>query len=170
MAARNEFELGGYDALCQLTFAGFDSLQALAPTACRPFDATRNGLTLGEGAAVLNLETLASAQNRGAQIIGEIIGYGATTDVHHLTQPHPEGDAALTAMRRHACAGNGVTANQVDYVNAHGTRLRRRTMPPKPLPSIVGRANMPKIFRSVPPRRASDICSARRARSKRQFA
>ncbi len=111
---------GGYDALCQLTFAGFDSLQALAPTACRPFDATRNGLTLGEGAAVFTLETLAGAQKRAAPILGEIIGYGATTDVHHLTQPHPEGDAALAAMNA-ACAAAGITAAQVDYVNAHGT-------------------------------------------------
>jgi len=111
---------GGYDALCHLTFAGFDSLQALAPTPCRPFDAERNGLTLGEGAAVLTLETLASAQQRGAEIVGEILGYGASTDVHHLTQPHPEGDAALAAMNA-ACTVAGVTPEQVDYINAHGT-------------------------------------------------
>jgi 3-oxoacyl-[acyl-carrier-protein] synthase II len=111
---------GGYDALCQLTFAGFDSLQALAPTPCRPFDAARNGLTLGEGAAVLTLETLAGATGRGAEILGEIAGYGAATDVHHLTQPHPEGNAALAAMTA-ACASAGVTPEQIDYVNAHGT-------------------------------------------------
>lgn len=111
---------GGYDALCQLTFAGFDSLQALAPTPCRPFDAERNGLSLGEGAAVLALETLAAATRRGAEILGEIIGYGATNDVHHLTQPHPEGKAALAAMRA-ACAAAGLAPEQVDYVNAHGT-------------------------------------------------
>lgn len=111
---------GGYDALCQLTFAGFDSLQALAPAPCRPFDAERNGLSLGEGAAVLTLETLDGANKRGAEILGEIIGYGATTDVHHLTQPHPEGNAALAAMRA-ACATAGVTPEQIDYVNAHGT-------------------------------------------------
>lgn len=111
---------GGYDALCQMTFAGFDSLQALSPTPCRPFDAARTGLTLGEGAAVLTLETLAGAQRRDAKIIGEIIGYGASTDVHHLTQPHPAGDAALAAMNA-ACASAGITADQVDYINAHGT-------------------------------------------------
>jgi len=111
---------GGYDALCQLTFAGFDSLQALSPAPCRPFDAHRNGLTLGEGAAVLTLETLASAQKRGAEILGEIIGYGATSDTHHLTQPHPEGKAALAAMQA-ACACAGVSPEQVDYINAHGT-------------------------------------------------
>lgn len=111
---------GGYDALCQLTFAGFDSLQALSPTACRPFDAHRDGLSLGEGAAVLTLESLEHAQRRGAEILGEIIGYGAATDTHHLTQPHPQGDAALAAMNE-ACAVAGVTPEQIDYVNAHGT-------------------------------------------------
>jgi 3-oxoacyl-[acyl-carrier-protein] synthase II len=75
---------------------------------------------LGEGAAVLALENLNSAQRRGAEILGEIIGYGATTDTHHLTQPQPEGNAALAAMRA-ACASAGVTPEQIDYVNAHGT-------------------------------------------------
>ncbi len=111
---------GGYDALSQLVFAGFDALQALSPTACRPFAAERDGLALGEGAAVMALETLESAQRRGAEILGEIIGYGASIDTHHLTQPHPEGDAALLSMTR-ACQSAGISAADVDYVNAHGT-------------------------------------------------
>lgn len=111
---------GGYDALSHLTFAGFDTLQVLSPTPCRPFDAGRDGLTLGEGAAVLALENFGAAQQRGAEILGEIIGYGATTDTHHLTQPQPEGKAALAAMQA-ACASAGVTPEQIDYVNAHGT-------------------------------------------------
>jgi 3-oxoacyl-[acyl-carrier-protein] synthase II len=111
---------GGYDALCHLTFAGFDSLQALSPTPCRPFDAQRDGLTLGEGAAILTLETLEHARKRNAEILGEIIGYGATTDTHHLTQPHPEGNAAFAAMAA-ACACAKVSPEQIDYVNAHGT-------------------------------------------------
>ena len=111
---------GGYDALCHLTFAGFDTLQVLAPTPCRPFDAGRDGLTLGEGAAVLALENAAAAQRRGAEILGEIIGYGATTDTHHLTQPQPEGNAARAAMEG-ACASAGLKPDQIDYVNAHGT-------------------------------------------------
>ncbi len=111
---------GGYDALCQLTFAGFDSLQALSLSSCRPFDAHRDGLSLGEGAAVFTLETLEGAKKRGAEIFGEIIGYGATTDTHHLTQPHPEGAAALGAMNA-ACADAKLLPEQIDYVNAHGT-------------------------------------------------
>ena len=111
---------GGYDALCQLVFAGFDSLQALSPTQCRPFDAHRDGLALGEGAAVMTLETLASAERRGADILGEIIGYGAATDTHHLTQPHPEGSAAVASMTA-ACACAEIGPPQIDYINAHGT-------------------------------------------------
>ena len=112
--------VGGYDALSQLVFAGFDSLQALSGTTCRPFDATRNGLALGEGAAVLCLESRDEAVARGALVLGEIIGYGAATDCHHLTQPHPEGNAAIMSMNR-ACAVARVRPDQIDYVNAHGT-------------------------------------------------
>ncbi len=90
---------GGYDALSLLVFAGFDALQALTPTVCRPFDARRDGLALGEGAALVALETLEHAQRRKAPILGELIGYGTTIDRHHLTQPQPEGNAALTAMK-----------------------------------------------------------------------
>lgn len=111
---------GGYDALSQLVFAGFDSLQALSATQCRPFDAQRDGLALGEGAAMLTLETLDDAQRRGANILGEICGYGATTDSHHLTQPHPEGNAALASMTA-ACEAARVRPEQIGYINAHGT-------------------------------------------------
>jgi 3-oxoacyl-[acyl-carrier-protein] synthase II len=111
---------GGYDALSQLVFAGFDSLQALSPTECRPFDAQRDGLALGEGAAVLALESFEHARRRGVEILGEIVGYGAATDGHHLTQPHPRGDAAFASMSE-ACVSAGVTPDQIGYVNAHGT-------------------------------------------------
>lgn len=110
----------GYDAISQLIFAGFDSLQALSPTQCRPFDAHRDGLALGEGAAALTLETLDSAQARNATILAEIVGYGAATDLHHLTQPHPQGDAALATMTE-ACRTAGLEPRDIDYVNAHGT-------------------------------------------------
>lgn len=111
---------GGYDTLSQLVFSGFDSLQALSPTQCRPFDAHRDGLALGEGAAVLTLESLDHATRRGARILGEIAGYGAATDTHHLTQPHPQGDAALASMTA-AAESAGVSPADVHYINAHGT-------------------------------------------------
>ena len=111
---------GGYDALSHLVFSGFDSLQALSPTQCRPFDAHRDGLALGEGAAVLTLETLPHASRRGAEILGEIVGYGAATDAHHLTQPHPNGDAAFASMTA-ASASARIEPRQIGYINAHGT-------------------------------------------------
>ncbi len=111
---------GGYDALCEMVFSGFDSLQALSPTICRPFDARRDGLALGEGAAVMNLETLDSATRRGAEILGEVIGYGTAIDQHHLTQPQPQGNTTLIVMKQ-ACANARVTPEEIDYINAHGT-------------------------------------------------
>jgi 3-oxoacyl-[acyl-carrier-protein] synthase II len=111
---------GGYDAISQLVFAGFDSLQALSTTQCRPFDAQRDGLALGEGAAMLAIESLASAQKRGAEILGEIVGYGAANDSHHLTQPHPEGAAAVATMTAAARTAQ-VQPEQIGYINAHGT-------------------------------------------------
>jgi 3-oxoacyl-[acyl-carrier-protein] synthase II len=106
--------------LSLLVFAGFDSLQALTPGVSRPFDARRDGLALGEGAAIVALESFESARARGAEILAEITGYGATTDLHHLTQPHPDGDAAVASMSR-ACAMAGVRPDAIDYLNAHGT-------------------------------------------------
>lgn len=111
---------GGYDALCQLVFAGFDSLQALSTTQPRPFDAERDGLALGEGAAVCVIETYEAALARGVTPLAEITGYGVATDRHHLTQPHPEGAAALRSMQR-ACAMAGVGPAEIDYLNSHGT-------------------------------------------------
>ncbi|HXD01266.1 MAG TPA: beta-ketoacyl-[acyl-carrier-protein] synthase family protein, partial [Verrucomicrobiae bacterium] len=111
---------GGYDTVSELVFSGFDSLQVLSPTVCRPFDARRDGLALGEGAAILALETLESARRRDAAILGEIIGYGTSIDNHHLTQPHPQGQTSLAVMKQ-ACAVAGITPENIDYVNAHGT-------------------------------------------------
>jgi 3-oxoacyl-[acyl-carrier-protein] synthase II len=111
---------GGYDSLCEMVFSGFDSLQALSPTICRPFDARRDGLALGEGAAILTLETLESAKQRGATILGELIGYASSIDQHHLTQPHPQGNTTQFVMKS-ACANARVTPEDIGYINAHGT-------------------------------------------------
>lgn len=111
---------GGYDALAEMVFAGFDSLQALSTTTPKPFDANRDGLALGEGAAIVTLERYEDALARGADILAEVIGYGAATDLHHLTQPHPQGDAALLSMTR-ACEEAGVLPSEIRYINSHGT-------------------------------------------------
>lgn len=112
---------GGYDALCQLVFCGFDALQALAPSGIpRPFDANRDGLALGEGAAFVVVESAAAAKARGARVVAEILGYGAATDMYHLTQPNPQGDTALATMQA-ACTMAGISPSQIDYLNSHGT-------------------------------------------------
>jgi len=111
---------GGYDAISELVFVGFDSLQASTPEKVRPFDKNRTGLVLGEGAAMFALEELNSAQRRGAPILGEITGYGIATDNYHLTQPHPSGIGPRLAMER-ALADARRPATDIDYINAHGT-------------------------------------------------
>ena len=111
---------GGYDALSEMVFVGFDSLQASTAEKIRPFDRNRSGLVLGEGAAVLALEDWESAQQRGAAILAEVTGYGISTDNHHLTQPHPSGIGPRQAMER-ALADARRTPGEVDYINAHGT-------------------------------------------------
>src|SRR5262245_26389299 len=111
---------GGYDALSELVFVGFDSLQASTPERCRPFDRDRTGLVLGEGAAILLLENFDSAKTRGAKIFAEIVGYGLSTDNHHLTQPNPSGSGPFQAMEG-ALKSAGMPAKEIDYINAHGT-------------------------------------------------
>jgi 3-oxoacyl-[acyl-carrier-protein] synthase II len=111
---------GGYDALSELVFVGFDCLQAATPEKCRPFDRGRSGLVLGEGAALLALENLEAAEARGAKILAEISGYGISTDNHHLTQPDPSGVGPRRAMER-ALRSAGLAPNEIGYVNAHGT-------------------------------------------------
>jgi 3-oxoacyl-[acyl-carrier-protein] synthase II len=111
---------GGYDALSELVFVGFDSLQAATAEKCRPFDSNRSGMVLGEGAALFALEELESARSRGAEIHGEIIGYGISTDNHHLTQPNPDGSGPRRAMEQ-ALAQARLAPDQVGYINAHGT-------------------------------------------------
>lgn len=102
---------GGYDTLSQLVYAGFDCLKAATPELCRPFDAARSGLVLGEGAAFFLIE-------REGPI--KIEGYGSATDTHHLTQPHPSGSGPAMAMRR-ALEAAKCGPEAIDYINAHGT-------------------------------------------------
>jgi len=111
---------GGYDALSELVFVGFDSLQASTPEKCRPFDRHRTGMVLGEGAAVLALENLELARKRGAPVLAEIVGYGISTDNFHITQPDPSGIGPRQAMDR-ALQSAHISAKEVDYINAHGT-------------------------------------------------
>lgn len=111
---------GGYDVISEMVYVGFDALQAATPEKCRPFDKDRSGLALGEGAAVLALEEFESARRRGAPVVGEVTGYGISTDNFHLTQPHPSGVGPLQAMER-ALQSGGCGPESVDYINAHGT-------------------------------------------------
>jgi 3-oxoacyl-[acyl-carrier-protein] synthase II len=118
---------GGTEAtVTPLTMAGFASMKALSrrndspETASRPFDAERDGFVLGEGAGCVILESLEHALARGATIYGEVVGYGATADAHHLTAPAPEGAGAQAAMRA-ALRDAGLDITAVDYINAHGT-------------------------------------------------
>lgn len=111
---------GGYEALTDLIFTGFDCLQALSTTLCRPFDTRRDGLMLGEGAAFLVLESEDHAKRRGARALARVMGYGHSTDLHHLTQPAPDGSALVRAMESALACEESDPAG-VGYLNAHGT-------------------------------------------------
>jgi 3-oxoacyl-[acyl-carrier-protein] synthase II len=111
---------GGSDALCQLTYAGFNALRSVDEAPSRPFRKDRLGLSLGEGAGVLVLETASHAAARGAMPIAILAGEAATCDAHHMTAPHPDGSGASDAIRL-ALADAGLSAGDVDFVNAHGT-------------------------------------------------
>lgn len=110
----------GYDTMSEYTFAGFHSLQALSQTSCRPFDRNRDGLALGEGAAVLIIEELNHALRRGAHIIAEVCGYGESSDSFHITRPDPSGAGAGAAMTM-AINDAQAAPSEIDYINAHGT-------------------------------------------------
>lgn len=117
---------GGTEApLTNMAFAGFSAAKALSfnedpNTASRPFDQNRDGFVMGEGAGILVLESLESAQERGAHIYAEIVGYGATADAYHITAPAEGGEGAARAMKQ-ALEDAGIEPEAVDYINAHGT-------------------------------------------------
>ena len=117
---------GGSDAsITPMAVAGFSNMKALSKnadieTANRPFDVERDGFVMGEGAGIIVLEELEHARKRGAEILGELVGYGATADAHHLTMPSPDGDGAIRAMKR-AMEDAICQPEDIDYINAHGT-------------------------------------------------
>ncbi|MFC2006839.1 beta-ketoacyl-ACP synthase II [Chloroflexota bacterium] len=118
---------GGSEAIINhLGIAAFNALKALSTRnetpkiASRPFDAKRDGFVIGEGACILILENLANAQKRGANILAEIMSYGATADAFHMTQPDANGEGAARAMRL-ALRKAGLLPDEIDYINAHGT-------------------------------------------------
>ncbi len=117
---------GSEAAITGLTIAGFQNMKALstrndAPEqASRPFDLERDGFVLGDGGAVVVLESLEHAQARGAKILAEVLGYGLSADAYHMTSPAPEGEGAQRAMKD-CLADGGIDVAEVDYINAHGT-------------------------------------------------
>ncbi|OGK11669.1 MAG: beta-ketoacyl-[acyl-carrier-protein] synthase II, partial [Candidatus Riflebacteria bacterium GWC2_50_8] len=117
---------GAEAAITPLTVAGFAKMKALSTRndapgkASRPFDKDRDGFVMGEGAGVLVIESEESARRRGARVLAEIRGYGATADAYHLTAPHPEGEGGFRAMTK-AINFSGFPIERVNYVNAHGT-------------------------------------------------
>jgi 3-oxoacyl-(acyl-carrier-protein) synthase len=111
---------GAADGLCRLTLNGFGSLLLLDPNGCRPFDAHRAGISLGEGAAMLVIESEATACARGAVILARLDGWGASCDAFHPTAPHPEGRGALAAMQT-ALGRNQLQTSEIGFVSAHGT-------------------------------------------------
>ena len=111
---------GGADSLCRLTYAGFNSLRVVDEAPCRPFREGRAGMSLGEGAGLLVLETAERAARRGAPVLAELRGAGNSCDAHHMTAPHPAGLGAALAMER-ALEDAGARPEEICFVNAHGT-------------------------------------------------
>jgi 3-oxoacyl-[acyl-carrier-protein] synthase II/nodulation protein E len=115
---------GGYEAALTFGFLrAWDSMRVVSPTSCRPFAVDRDGMTLGEGAAMITIEPLDSALARGAHIYAEIVGFGMSADAHHITQPRAEGAAEAIRRALNDAAQSGVEepASRVGYINAHGT-------------------------------------------------
>src|SRR6185503_12468754 len=111
---------GGTDALARLTFSGFNQLKLMDPAPCRPFDKSRAGMSIGEGAGILVLENLDHAVRRGATIYAELAGYGLGCEAFHPTAPEPEG-RPVAAVIAAALKDAGIDPSEIDHINAHGT-------------------------------------------------
>ena len=111
---------GGSDPFSKVAFTGFARLGAIAPEICQPFDKNRKGMLVGEGAGMLVLESLESAEKRNANVYAEIIGYGLSCDAYHITIPHPDGEGVISAMIKALKSAN-LRPEDVQYISAHGT-------------------------------------------------
>jgi 3-oxoacyl-[acyl-carrier-protein] synthase II len=111
---------GAAELLQELQFSGFVRLAAMAPERCQPFDLNRQGLLLGEGAGLLIVESEAHATRRGARLQAEVRSHGLSCDAYHITRPHPDATGSIGAMRG-AIERSGITPDDVDFINAHGT-------------------------------------------------
>ncbi len=148
---------GGADVLTRSIYCGFHRMGALSKSVCRPFDRRRDGVSFGEGAALLVLEDLERARARGARVYAELAGYGASNDAYHITAPDPNGTGFARAMA-HALETTATSAGRVDYVSAHGTGTpyndlgesramravfgeRARRVPVSSIKSMIGHAN-----------------------------
>lgn len=110
---------GGSDPMSSLAYSGFHALHALDDEPCRPFNKSK-GIALGEGAGILIVESYEHAMARGAKIYCEVLGSGVSSDAHHITAPAPDGEGMQAAMER-SLENSGISASDVDYINAHGT-------------------------------------------------
>jgi 3-oxoacyl-[acyl-carrier-protein] synthase II len=111
---------GGSEALSELTFGGFNSLKAMDPSSCKPFDRRRAGMSLGEGAGFLMLEDFDEAVKRGVRIYAELLGYGIGGEAYHITAPEPTGVKEARVIKEALHEGE-IDPSEVDYINAHGT-------------------------------------------------
>ncbi len=113
--------VGGSDSLCKLTLNGFSSLESVSKAHCQPFSANRDGINIGEGAALFTLERLTSANNQCDVLL---VGIGESSDAHHISAPHPEGRGAITAIET-ALADANISPSEIDYINLHGTATKK---------------------------------------------
>jgi 3-oxoacyl-[acyl-carrier-protein] synthase II len=130
---------GGVEPMSRLTYAAFNALKSVDEDVCRPFDRNRAGLSLGEAAAILILEPLEAARARRAKIYGELLGYGVSCDAFHMTAPDEKASGAIRSMQA-ALKDSGLTVEDIDYINAHGTATPvNDVMETKAIKNVFGR-------------------------------